>query len=60
MAANICDDVLVLEDGHPRGFGAPHDLLTEALVSQTFRIDARRETLAPSDTNHLSFHLPIH
>ena len=60
MAANICDDVLVLEDGHPRGFGAPHDLLTEALVSQTFRIDARRETLAPSDTNHLSFHLPNH
>lgn len=58
MAASICDDVLVLEDGHPRGFGPPDTLLTEALVSDTFRIDARREHLAPSNTNHLSFHLP--
>jgi iron complex transport system ATP-binding protein len=58
MAAGICDDVLVLKDGHPHGFGAPDTLLTEALVSQTFRIDARRERLAPSDANHLSFHLP--
>ncbi len=60
MAASICDDILVLEDGRPRGYGAPEALLTEALVSQTFRIDARRERLAPSDTNHLSFHLPHH
>ena len=58
MAANICDDILMLEDGHPRGFGAPDDLLTETLVSDTFRVDARRERLAPSDANHLSFHLP--
>ncbi len=58
MAADICDDILVLEDGHPRGFGSPDALLTEALVSDTFRVNARREILAPSDTNHLSFHLP--
>jgi iron complex transport system ATP-binding protein len=58
IAANICDDILLLEDGHPRGFGAPDALLTEALVSNTFRVDARRERLAPSDANHLSFHLP--
>ena len=58
IAANICDDILILEDGHPRGFGAPDALLTEALVSNTFRVDARRERLAPSDANHLSFHLP--
>jgi iron complex transport system ATP-binding protein len=58
MAASICDDVLVLTDGHPRGFGAPHDLLTESLVSDAFRVDARRETLAPTGANHLSFHLP--
>lgn len=60
MAANICDDILILEDGYPRGFGSPDDLLTETLVSNTFRVDARREMLAPSDTNHLSFHLPTH
>ncbi|PJI92844.1 iron complex transport system ATP-binding protein [Yoonia maricola] len=58
MAADICDNILVLEDGQPRGFGTPDSLLTEALVSNTFRVDARREKLAPSDTNHLSFHLP--
>ncbi len=58
MAAHICDDILLLEDGHPRGFGSPDALLTEALVSKTFRIDARREKLAPSDNTHLSFHLP--
>ncbi|KQI71117.1 iron ABC transporter ATP-binding protein [Loktanella sp. 5RATIMAR09] len=58
MAADICDNILVLENGHPRGFGTPDELLTEALVSNTFRVDARRERLAPSDTNHLSFHLP--
>jgi iron complex transport system ATP-binding protein len=58
MAADICDDILVLENGHPRGFGSPDDLLTETLVSDTFRVRARREKLAPSDANHLSFHLP--
>ena len=58
MAAKICDDILVLEQGRTRGFGAPDTLLTEALVSDTFRVDARRERLAPSDANHLSFHLP--
>jgi iron complex transport system ATP-binding protein len=58
IAADICDNILVLEDGHPRGFGSPDALLTETLVSDTFRVDARRERLAPSDANHLSFHLP--
>ena len=58
IAADICDNILVLENGHPRGFGTPDELLTETLVSNTFRVDARRERLAPSDTNHLSFHLP--
>lgn len=60
MAADICDDLLILDNGQPRGFGPPDALLTEALVSQTFRIDARREKLAPSDASHLSFHLPYH
>ena len=58
MAANICDEILMLEDGTAKGFGAPDALLTETLVSHTFRVDARREKLAPSDANHLSFYLP--
>jgi iron complex transport system ATP-binding protein len=32
--------------------------LTDALVSETFRVDARRETLAPSGASHFSFTLP--
>ena len=58
MASGICDDVLVLNNGHPQGFGPPQTLLSDALVSQTFRVDARREHLAPSGATHFSFHLP--
>jgi iron complex transport system ATP-binding protein len=58
MAAGVCDDVLVLKDGHPQGFGPAETLLTDALVSNTFRVDARREHLAPSGASHFSFTLP--
>ena len=58
IAANICDEVLMLENGVPKGCGSPDTLLTEALVSDTFRVNARREKLAPSDASHLSFALP--
>ncbi|MCF6445181.1 ABC transporter ATP-binding protein [Nereida sp. MMG025] len=58
VASGICDDVLVLDGGHPQGFGPPHTVLTDALVSKTFRVDAQREHLAPSGTSHFSFNLP--
>lgn len=58
MAADICDDVLVLKDGYPQGFGPPDRLLTDTLVSDTFRVTARREELAPSGASHFSFSLP--
>ena len=58
MAVGVCDDVLVLKDGYPQGFGPPQDLLTDALVSNTFRVDAQREHLAPSGAAHFSFSLP--
>ncbi|MEL6595593.1 MAG: ABC transporter ATP-binding protein [Pseudomonadota bacterium] len=58
MAAEVCDSVLVLEHGHLRGSGPPHEVLTERLVSDAFRVEARRETLNPSDDTHFSFHLP--
>ena len=58
MAADICDNIVVLENGQQRGFGTPDSLLPETLVSDTFRVDARREKLAPSDADHFSFHLP--
>lgn len=57
MAASVCDDVLMLQDGHPLGFGPPHSVLTEDNVSTAFYVTARQERLAPSDTNHLTFQL---
>lgn len=58
MAAGVCDDVLVLKDGYPQGFGPPQTLLTDALVSDTFRVSARREQLSLSGASHFSFSLP--
>lgn len=58
LAAGVCDDVLVLKDGHPQGFGPPMTLLSDSLVSNTFHVDARREHLAPGGASHFSFYLP--
>lgn len=58
MAVGVCDDVLVLDGGRPQGFGPPATLLSDALVSKTFRVQARREHLAPSGAAHFSFTLP--
>ncbi|WP_424974307.1 ABC transporter ATP-binding protein [Dinoroseobacter sp. S124A] len=58
MAAEICDQILLLEAGWTRGFGTPDQVLTETAVSHAFRVEARRERLDPSNSQHLSFHLP--
>ncbi|MEL6582643.1 MAG: ABC transporter ATP-binding protein [Pseudomonadota bacterium] len=60
MAADVCDQVLLLKDGQPQGFGPPEQVLSEATVSRAFQVDARRERLAPSDAEHLTFHLHNH
>lgn len=57
VAAGVCDNVLVLRNGHPQGLGAPDDLLTNSLVSDTFRVDATREHLTPSGASHFTFSL---
>ncbi len=57
LAAGACDDVLLLKQGHPIGFGPPEGVLTEAAVSDVFKILARREQLLPSGTDHLTYHL---
>lgn len=57
LAAGICDDVLLLQGGHPLGFGPPRDVLSEDAVSSAFHVTARRERLAPSNTEHLTYHL---
>ena len=57
MAAAFCDDVLVVENGHPIAFGPPEDVLTETLVSDAFSVKAQLETLSVSQSNHFSFQI---
>lgn len=57
MAAEVCDDVLLLQDGQMRGFGTPQTVFTERAVSAAFAVTARQERLAPSNTNHMTYHL---
>ena len=57
MAAGVCDDVLLLKAGRSLGFGPPSEVLSEQTLAQAFDVSARRERLAPSDTDYLTFHL---
>ena len=58
LTAGVCDEVLLLEAGSPVGFGTPRDVLTEPAISDVFKIQARRERLVPSGSDHLTYHLP--
>lgn len=57
LAADVCDCLLVLKGGTPQGFGAPSDILSDALVSNTFEVAARQEELSLSQKQHLTFQL---
>ena len=57
MAAAVCDNILILQDGNPLSFGTPQTVLTESAVSEVFQVTARQERLTPSDSKHLTFHL---
>ncbi len=58
MASDVCDAILLLKDGHCKGFGGVDDVLSEQLVSDTFSITAQREMLSVSQNQHLTFRLP--
>ena len=58
MAADVCDAILLLKDGHSQGFGSADDVLSEQLVSDTFSVTAQRQVLSVSQNQHLTFHLP--
>lgn len=57
MAANICDNILLLKNGHPLGFGKPNIILSEKNISNAFTIKACHEVLIPSNSNQITFHL---
>lgn len=57
LAADICDDVLMLSNGQTIGFGPPSNILNEGAVSDVFQVIAHREQLSKSNKNHLTYHL---
>ena len=57
MAAEICDEVVILKDGHLMGFGMPDAVFSAEAISGTFEVTASYERLAPSAKNLLTFNL---
>ena len=57
LAADVCDQILILKDGTPQGVGTPEEVLSDARVSDTFQITARREELSLSKKPHLTYEL---
>ena len=57
MARSNCDEILLLKDGRALGFGNPNLILSERNISHAFRVKACHETLTPSNTKQITFHL---
>ena len=57
MAADTCDEVVILKDGHLLSVGTPDVAFSADAVSRTFEVMANYERLAPSDKNLLTFNL---
>ncbi len=57
MAADICDEVLILKDGLLKGSGVPEAVFSAEAISGTFQVAASYERLAPSDKNLITFNL---
>ncbi|MDZ7824602.1 MAG: ABC transporter ATP-binding protein, partial [Ahrensia sp.] len=57
MAADICDDIVLLQNGRMAAFGKPQFVLSDRAVSDAFYISARRETLHPTNKDHFTYTL---
>ena len=57
MAAEICDEVVILKDGHLLGYGVPGAVFSAEAISGTFQVAASHEQLAPSNKSLLTFNL---
>lgn len=58
LAAEVCDQILVLRGGRMMAVGTPQEVLSDQLVSKTFKVQARLEELSLSRKPHFSFQLP--
>ncbi len=57
LASDVCDQILMLKGGQPQGVGAPDEVLSDRIVSDTFQVSARREQLSLSQKPHLTYQL---
>jgi iron complex transport system ATP-binding protein len=57
MAAEVCDQILLLHKGLPLGFGPAAEVLSSDRVSKAFGVEARLDHLRLGDRRHLTFHL---
>ena len=57
MAASICDEVLLLKEGFPLGFGHPDIIFSDKIISEAFQVKTQKELLVPSNSEHITFHL---
>ena len=57
MAASICDEILLLKEGFPLGFGHPDIIFSDKIISEAFQVKTQKELLVPSNSEHITFHL---
>ena len=57
MAAEVCDEVILLKNGNLMGFGTPTSVFSSKAISSAFKVGATYEQLAPSMKTHLTFNL---
>ncbi len=57
LAAETCDDLLMLADGKALASGPAQDVLSEERVGKAFEVTARWQQLYPGNQAHLTFHL---
>ncbi len=57
MAAQVCDQILLLDHGQMLGIGAPEQVLSPALVSQAFQVRATHDQLMSRQQSLLTFEL---
>ena len=57
MGASICDEVLLLKEGFPLGFGHSNIICSDKIISEALQVKTQKELLVPSNSKHITFHL---
>jgi len=57
LAAQVCDEILLLHQGRQVAHGAPEDVLSPRNIEHAYSVKVLRQELSLSRDRHLSFHL---